>query len=155
GDVLVAFAASDGPATAPQTLTISGAGLSWTLVRRANTRAGTSEIWRAIAAAQLANVTVKSTQSKTGYGQSLTVVAFRGATGIGASAIANGASGAPSVSLVTTRANSLVYGVGNDWDRAVARTLGTGQAIVHQRIDTASGDTYWVQSRNQAVPASG
>jgi hypothetical protein len=36
---------------------------------------------------------------------------------------ASGASGAPSASLTTTKANSLVFAVGNDWDRAVARTL--------------------------------
>jgi hypothetical protein len=155
GDVLLAFAASDGPSASPQTLTVSGAGLTWTLVRRANIRAGTSEIWQATAAGQLTNVTVRSSQSVTGYRQSLTVVAFRGATGIGASAMANGASGAPTVVLVTTRANSLVYGVGNDWDRAVARTLGAGQVMVHQRLETAVGDTFWVQSRSAPIPAAG
>ena len=48
GDVLVAFAASDGPA-APnaQTLTIAGAGLTWTRRARANTQFGVAEIWTA------------------------------------------------------------------------------------------------------------
>ena len=155
GEVLLAFAASDGPSAGSQTVTVSGAGLTWTLVRRANVRAGTSEIWQATAAATLTNVTVRSTPSVAGFQQSLTVVAFRGATGIGASAIANGSTGAPSVSLVTTRANALVYGVGNDWDRAVARTLGASQAMVHQVVATAVGDTFWVQSRSAAIPAAG
>jgi PASTA domain len=155
GDVLLAFAASDGPSPGTQTVTVSGAGLTWTLVRRANIQAGTAEIWRATAAAQLTNVTVRSTQSVAGFQQSLTVVAFRGATGIGASAIASGSTGAPSVSLVTTRANSLVYGVGNDWDRAVARTLGASQVMVHQVVETSVGDTLWVQSRSAAIPAAG
>src|SRR5262249_7435243 len=35
GDVLVAFSSSDG-STKPQTLSVSGAGLTWTLVGRAN-----------------------------------------------------------------------------------------------------------------------
>ena len=106
-------------------------------------------------AARLTNVTVKSTQSMTGHRQSLTVVAFRGASGVGASASANAATGAPSTTLVTTKPNALVYGVGDDWDRAVARTLGSGQVMVHQSVVTAVGDTFWVQSRNAAVPSAG
>jgi beta-lactam-binding protein with PASTA domain len=155
GDVLVAFVASDGRGSGGQTVTVSGAGLTWTLVRRSNTRAGTSEIWQARATGQLTNVTVQSVQSVAGFRQSLTVVAFRGASGVGASAAANAATGAPSVTLVTTRANSLVYGVGNDWDRAVARTLGANQTMVHQVVDTAAGDTFWVQNRNGMVAAAG
>jgi hypothetical protein len=148
GAVLIAFGSSDGPiAAGSQTLTISGAGLTWTLVQRSNMRAGTSEIWKATAASQLTNVTVRSTQSNATYNQSLTVVAFKGAAGTGASAAANGATGAPSVTLVTTAAGSLVYGVGNDWDRSVARTLGAAQTMIHQMADTTSGDTYWVQAR--------
>jgi hypothetical protein len=125
------------------------------LVTRGNTQAGTAEIWKATAAAQLSNVTVTSTQSSGGFRQSLTVVAFTGASGTGASAIANGASGAPSVTLVTTQPGSLVYGVGNDWDRAVARTLGANQTMVHQWVETTAGDTYWVQARTGAVAATG
>jgi beta-lactam-binding protein with PASTA domain len=154
-EVLIAFGASDGPSTGAQALTVSGGGLTWTLVRRSNTRAGASEIWKATAAAQLSNVTVTSTQSASGYHQSLTVVAFAGATGTGASAVANGATGAPSVTLITTKAGSLVYGVGNDWDRAVARTLGPSQTTVHIWVDTAIGDTYWVQAWTGTVANSG
>ena len=156
GEVLLAFAGSDGPSTgSAQTLTVSGGGLTWTLVRRANTRAGTSEIWRATAAAQLSGAVVSSTQSRTGYHQSLTVVAVASASGTGASAIANGATGAPSVALTTTKAGSLVYGVGNDWDRAVARTLGAGQTMVHEWVDTSIGDTFWVQAWTGIVASAG
>jgi hypothetical protein len=154
GAVLLAFAAAGGPAASPQTLTVTGAGLTWSVVRRSNTRAGTAEIWQARAATRLTNVTVQSTPSVTGHRQSLTVVAFRSATGIGASAIADGASGAPSVTLVATRVNSVVYGVGNDWDRAVGRTLGASQVMVHQRLDAAVSDTFWVQRRSAPVAAA-
>jgi beta-lactam-binding protein with PASTA domain len=155
GDVLLAFGASDGPSAGGQTLTVSGAGLTWTLVRRANTRAGTSEIWRATATGILTNATVQAAQSASGYRQSLTVVAFRGASGVGASAIANGATGAPTIALTTTKANSLVFGVGNDWDNAVARTVGSGQTMIHQYVDSVTGDTYWVQRRTAVVATSG
>jgi len=131
GDLLVAFVASDGPTSGGQSVTISGAGVTWTPVKRSNGRLGTSEIWQAPAATQLSNVTVRSTQRFSGYDQSLTVVAFGNAAGAGASVAGSAASGAPSVSM-TTKAASLVYGVGNDWDRAVGRTLGANQTSVHQ-----------------------
>ena len=46
---------------------------------------------------------------------------------------------------MTTQAGSLVYGVGNDWDKAIARTAGANEALVHQSL-AAVGDTYWVQT---------
>jgi hypothetical protein len=154
GDVLVAFATSDGPQNS-QTLTVSGAGLTWTLVKRVNARGGSTEIWAATAPTLLTNVTVSSTQSKTGYNQSLTVIAFRNAKGIGASAGASAANGAPSVTLTATAARSLVYGAGNDYDNAIARTPGPGQSLVHQWLDTVVGDTYWVQAQNTPTAAAG
>ena len=155
GEVLVAFAASDGPAAAnAQTLTITGAGLTWTRVQRAATRLGDAEIWTATAPTVLTNVTVSSTQSAAGFHQSLTVVAFTGVGGVGASNIAGGV-GAPSVSLVAQAAGSAVYAVGNDWDSATARTVPGGQTMVHQFVDTAVGDTFWVQAANGLTAASG
>jgi hypothetical protein len=50
-------------------------------------------------------------------------------------------------SLVTTRNNSWVFGVGNDFDNAIARTPGSGQSLVHQFL-APIGDTYWVQMQN-------
>jgi hypothetical protein len=47
-----------------------------------------------------------------------------------------------------------VFGVGNDYDNAISRTLGSGQTMVHQNLSPA-GDTYWVQRRNNPTPASG
>jgi hypothetical protein len=149
-DVLVAFATSDGPASG-QTLTVSGAGLTWSLVKRVTAQYGSTEIWTAKAAGPLTGAKVTATQTKTGFNQSLTVVAFAGASGIGASATANAASGAPTVSLTTTKAGSLVYGAGNDYDNAVNRTVGSGQTMVHQWLDTAIGDSYWVQRRTAAL----
>ena len=155
GELLVAFAASDGPASGGQTVTVSGAGLPWTLVRRANTQAGTAEIWTARASGTLSNVIVSATQALSGYRQSLTVVTFIGASGLGASSAANAAIGAPNVSLITTATGAVVYGIGNDWDRAIARTPGVNQTMVHQWVDTATGDTYWVQAWMGSVPVSG
>jgi Bacterial Ig domain/Lysyl oxidase len=151
GELLVAFAASDGP-SGSQTLTVSGAGLNWKLVKRANAQSGTAEIWTATApsSARLTNATVTAKQSKTGYDMSLYLIAVQGTGGIGASAAASASSGAPTVTLQTTKAGSLVYGVGNDYDGAVARTVGYNQILDNQWLDSVTGDTYWVQ--NQTYP---
>jgi hypothetical protein len=150
--LLIAFATADGP-NGPQTLTVSGGGLVWTRVQRANNQSGTAEIWRAPATAPLTGAVITSAEGRTGYQQSLTVMAFNGATGVGASVIGSAATGAPSVSLVTTRANSMVFGAGNDSTASAARALGDGQVMVHQFA--AGGDTFWVQGRDGSVPAAG
>ena len=94
-ETLLAFVAGDGPAGA-QTATVSGAGLSWTLVTRADVAGtGDAEIWKATAATQLSGVSVTATPGTGGYDQQLTVVSFAGAAGVGAATSGSGASGAP------------------------------------------------------------
>jgi len=44
------------------------------------------------------------------------------------------------VRLVTTKSNSWVFGVGTDFDKAIARTPWAGQSIVHQDLAPV-GDT--------------
>ena len=78
-----------------------------------------------------------------------------GSGAIGATTSAGAKSGAPTASLTTTRNNSLVIGVGNDYDNATARTVGSNQTMVHQFLATAAGDAYWVQRQSAATPSSG
>jgi hypothetical protein len=157
GEVLLAFVSADGPKGAGrQSATVSGAGLTWTLVRRASSQSGDAEIWKATAPAIVPAATVRSTLQRSGYDQDLTVIAMEGVDGTGASAGAGAATGAPTVSLTTTTANpALVFAVGNDYDRSVARTLPTGQVLLDQWADTAVGDTYWSQYTNQPVVGAG
>ena len=63
GELLIAFITSDGPsAGGSQTISkVSGGSLAWRLRRRANTQAGTTEIWQASAATTLNNVKVTAT----------------------------------------------------------------------------------------------
>jgi Fibronectin type III domain len=154
-EVLVAFVASDGPASGGQTVTVSGVGLSWSLARRTNTQAGTAEIWSATATNKLSGATVTSTQGKAGYDQSLTVLAFKGASGVGNAGGASAATGAQAVSVTTSRASSWVFGVGNDWDNPIGRTLGPNQVLEHQWVDTGVGDTYWVQAMSGQTAIAG
>jgi len=154
-ETLVAFVGSDGPAGARrQTVTVSGAGLKWRRVQRSNVRSGDSEIWTAHAGRRLRRVVVSSRPARGGHDQQLTVLAFRGSGGVGASARASAASGRPRVHLTTRAAGSLSYAAGNDFDRATARTVGSGQALVSQWVDTGAGDTYWVQGRTSARSAA-
>jgi hypothetical protein len=155
GELMLAFVASDGPATSPQSLAVSGGGLTWSLVKRVNDQAGVAEIWLASPASQVTTVTVTSTPAAAGYNESLTVVLLSGAGGVGVSAAASAPSGAPSVALTTTQAGSWVAGAGNDWDTGTPRTLGSNQSLIHQWVESGSGNTFWVQSTAAPVQAAG
>jgi len=154
---LLAFIATDylsGTNTIVKSVT--GGGLTWTLIQRANAQSGSAEIWGAFSSSTLTGVSITATLSQKVIA-SITVMSFAGVntTGaIGAVSSKSAASGAPTASLVTTGANSLVIGVGNDFDNATVRTLGPAQTLIHQYL-TPTGDTYWVQRQTSAIPASG
>jgi hypothetical protein len=156
GELLVAFVAYDGPAGLPQTASVNGAGLTWTLLKRSNVQSGTAEIWVAKSIGPLTNVTVISQPGiGTNYGGSLTVIAFTNASGPGVVGQASAPSGPPDIYLPGVSAGNWVFAVGNDWDNAITRTPVSGQVLVHQRIDTQVGDTYWVQSTAAPSTADG
>jgi len=156
-ELLIAFISSDGASgSGTSSFTgVTGGGLTWTLRKRVNTQAGTSEIWTAPAPAKLTNATITATRTGS-YRSSMVVTAFKGAslTIQGAVGGASAVSGAPSATLTTTQANSWVWGVGNDWDNPLARTVGTNQTMVDQFM-TSSGDTLWVQRQNAITPTVG
>jgi hypothetical protein len=156
GEVLLAFVGSDGPkGSGRQTVTVSGGGLSWKLVKRANSQPGDAEVWTATATGPTTGITVSSTPRRAGYGQNLSVVAYEGAAGVGASAAASASSGAPSVSLTITApsdAVSLVFAAGEDYSNAITHTPVPGQVIQDQWLDTGTGDTYWSQYTNTPSP---
>ena len=55
---------------------------------------------------------------------------------------------------MTQTAGSLIYAVGNDFDRAITRTVGVGQTKLHEFF-APTGDTFWVQTANAPVAAAG
>jgi len=161
-ELLLAFIATDYLSGANTTVTgVGGGSLTWVLVKRTNVQSGTAEIWRAFAPTPLSNVVVTASLSQSVL-SSITVVSFtgvdtsgsNGSGAIGATGTGNAGSGAPTATLATTRNNSWVLGVGNDFDNAIARTLGSGQTMVHQ-VFTSTGDTYWVQRETNTTPLSG
>ena len=161
-EILLAFIASDSSNKSMTVSGVIGGGLTWTLTGRTDAQMGTAEVWRAYSAGQLSNVTVTATFSQSAPACSMTVVSFTGADtsglngfgAIGAVASANSASGVPSVNITTSRANSWIFGVGNDYTSASARTLGSGQTMVHQDL-SPTGDTYWVQRTTAPTPSQG
>jgi hypothetical protein len=148
--VLVALAASSGPVNQSQQLTIQGGGLTWKRAIRANQQAGSSEIWWARATTLVSDVRVTSTQLRPGFDQTLTIVTFSGASGIGNVVQANAMDEAPRIVLTTSRAGSLVYA-----DGAAARQIPSTQVMVHEWVDTAIRDTMWVQSYGKRVNQPG
>lgn len=161
-ELLLAFISADHLSGTNTTVTkVSGGGLTWVLVKRTNVQSGTAEIWRTLAASPIANVTVTAALSHS-VASSLTVMSFigvdtsgvSGSGAIGATGTGNANPGAPTATLITTRNGSLVVGVGDDFDNAIARTPGPNQFLVHQDLAQV-GDTYWVQMLNTATPLSG
>jgi hypothetical protein len=158
-ELLLAFISASYIGAAPNinVTGVSGGGLTWTLVRRTNSQQGASEIWQAFATAPLTSATVTATLSKSGASASFTVMTFAGVnvtTPVGAVGGGSVATGAPTASLTTQGANSWVFGVGNDWDGAVARTVGGSQTMVHQYL-APTGDTFWVQRQNATAQPAG
>jgi hypothetical protein len=124
------------------------------LIERSNFQLGDAEIWAATSSDPLSSVTVMAQPGiGTSYHGSLTVIAFSNASGPGIVARTSAPSGAPDCPLPGIAAGNWVFAVGNDWDNAVSRTPVSGQVLVHQRVDTQVGDTYWVQSTAAASTA--
>ena len=83
GDLLVAFVAADAPLAGGQTSTVSGAGLTWHLAGRENGQLGDAEVWVARATGTLSQAHITARVHKQGFDETITVVAFENATGIG------------------------------------------------------------------------
>jgi hypothetical protein len=161
-ELLLAFVSADYTSGTNTTVTnITGGTLTWVLVKRSNAQGGTSEVWRAFASSPLSGAQVTATLSQKVFA-SIAVMAFsgvdtsgsNGSGAVGATGSGSASRGAPTASLVTTRNNSRVLGVGNDFDNSISRTPGNGQSLIHQ-YEPPVGDTYWVQVQNAATPLSG
>jgi beta-lactam-binding protein with PASTA domain/Ca2+-binding RTX toxin-like protein len=167
--LVVAFVSLDGPSTTPATnanqrqnvnnMTNSGTALTWTRAAQANAQSGDSEIWWAFAPTARTSLTVNAVYRFGAVGH-MTVVGFTGAqnTLVGAaSAVTNkgtGVAGDPSISLPTTKPNSWLFGVGNDWDNRKVVTANAGTTIVGQGATTIT-DTFFTVRTTNPQPTSG
>ena len=163
--LLVAFVSTDGNATGAN-IVVNGVNnnnsapaLTWSLARRSNTQRGTSEIWYAFSPTARASMTVVGVLSQSQVAQ-MTVVGFTGAQNTlagAASAISNkntGVAGEPSLSITTTKPNSYVFGVGNDWDNRRQLVAAPGSTILAQSPTTIT-DTFWSVRSTNPEPVSG
>ncbi|WP_345630258.1 endo-1,4-beta-xylanase [Rugosimonospora acidiphila] len=154
GDLLVAYVASDSPQAGGQTSTVSGAGLTWTLAGRANGASGDAEVWTARATTALDRAKITAKGRLKNWDESITVIGYQHASGIGAVVTASSDRGAPRATLTTTAPNSWVFASGDDWLSPVHRTVGAGQTLVNESFPKV-GDTYWVQSTTAPTATAG
>ncbi len=162
GDLIVAFVAADAPFGGGQTSTVSGGGLTWKLVGRENGALGDAEIWVARATGVLTKDPITATVNEllpgspvgSGYDETITTVAFKKATGLGSVAKFSSKKGAATGSLTTTKANSWVWAIGDDWLASISRKVPAGQTLWHEAFDSV-GDTYWVQATSAITKEAG
>lgn len=152
-DVLVAYAMTDSEATTVN-ISNSGAALAWTL-QQAVLVTGFSwlGLWTHVVEQSRAAVTVSFAGVGGGFfGGDVLVV--RGSDGVGASSKANG-SGAPTLNITTTRANSLVVVPNVDFAvGAGARTWRTGAgALTETTFANATNMTVYGGYHADAGPA--
>lgn len=129
-------------------VSVSGGGLTWSRAAQGDTHAGTVEIWQAYSNAPLTNTTVTATLKNWPFFHgSLTVSTFTGAgTKVGATATSEeNSKSLPSVTLTTTKANSIVWADALDHDHATI-VPDSGQTLDHQYIDKSDNETFWVQN---------
>jgi hypothetical protein len=146
--LLVAFVTVDGPTSATQKVSsVTGGGLTWTLVTRSNSTWGTAEIWQAHATSKLTDAVVTAKFAKSGFDGSITVTAFANAAGsVGASAAGSGVSGAPSVTVAPRADGSLIWATGHDWTHAAAPAPLASQTVRHSFLDKRVDDSFWTES---------
>ncbi|HEY1248474.1 MAG TPA: DUF4082 domain-containing protein, partial [Nitrososphaera sp.] len=158
GELVVVFLSSDGPSGSKQEFSsVTGTGLApFTLATRANNQAGTAEVWYTYADQKVINGAIKAKLKYSGYHGMIDVVTYTGAArAVGATAAASAPSGGASVNLTTTIPNSIVWAIGNDWDKAVGRTVGINQILSRQFVDNNVGDTFWSQYFKTIFPTAG
>jgi hypothetical protein len=162
GDLIVAFVAADSPFTEGQISSVSGGGLTWSLVGRENAALGGAEVWEARASGALNEAPITATATRLtpgspvgqGYDETITVAAFKNAPGLGAVGKFSSKKGAATGTVTTTAPNSWVWGIGDDWLASANRKVPAGQTLWHEATDRV-GDTYWVQSAAGLTKSAG
>ena len=154
-ELLLAFVGVNGSQPGQSITSVDGAGLSWSRVVRANSQAGTAEIWRAAATGKISNASIEVRPSQRGQHGSVTIVSFiAAAVTPGVVAHATGASGAPHLALAGARSGSAVWATGVAAD-AAARVLAPAQASADQFVDLDGAATYWTQYRSVTAKVRG
>lgn len=148
---LVLLVAADGPDGQTQSISsVTGCGLSWSLVRRADGTEGTSEVWTATAPGALTSCAPSASLTKGGYLGAASLYAVSNAT-VAASSGSSARSGAAATTL-DAPAGALLLGVGNDWNAAAQRTPLPNDTVTNQYLASV-GDTYWFEKASASSTA--
>jgi hypothetical protein len=158
-ELVAAFVGSAGPKTGGQSVTVSGGGLTWHKVGSENAAGGDSEVWYAIAPNRISRQKITATQSKKPFAESLTVVTFKAASGVGASGSFTSSKGAPTGTITTTKPCGWVWAAGNDPAAGALRKVPSGQnawvqALILGNVYGAPS-TFWTQSTNLPTTTAG
>jgi hypothetical protein len=141
---------------------ISGGSLTWSLAKRQNAGAGSSEIWYALSpGVQSFVATITFSGSVAGAnaasasitGADITTITGSGA--IGAVAGAALASAAPSVNLTTTRNGSWVFACSNDPTANTAYVAGSSQTLLRSSGDSTNTGSSGISRQTNPTAASG
>src|ERR1043166_3044012 len=115
GDLLVALLVGADSGGGTGGFSISGGSLSWTTQQEIGVASYCScTVWTTVATSTT-SVTVTFTRNMAAVLYGGNVLTFRGSDGVGASSKTNVASGAPTLNLTTTQANSAIVVVNGDW----------------------------------------
>jgi hypothetical protein len=141
GDILIAFMGSEDNEPTPGS--ISGGSLTWTQEQSIDVLnfCGIT-IWSAVVDANKSmTVSVSRTLGSGTQKWGFNVLTFRGSDGVGASNKTNVASGAPTLNLTTTQANSAIVVANGDWAAlTTARTWrANAGAFTENTYDTGGG----------------
>ena len=143
-----------------ESVSISDGARTWTKAAEyvgTHTTAGENiEVWTTRADEAGSHISLTSTMTGPPlWKQSLTVIVFRGAAGIGnvtegcySGTNCTSRSRVPTIALTPFQSGSMVFGVGYDYSDQVTKTVPRGEAIDQQAFDTTELATMWVQNAN-------
>ena len=151
-ETLVAFVAGESSQGlhVPRT-TVSGAGLAWRPVAHAQLGTRSVAVWMAQTKKILVGARV-AFMAPAGVRQQVTVIAMEGVDGVGASAVATGMSAQPAVGLMTTKATSLVFTLGETTGSSVVGSLPGWVPLEAPRFGPS---TSWIQYTNVPTGRAG
>lgn len=163
-------ASYDGTITQVNSVTTTGAPVTWHLLGRNNNYSsaagGFLEVWWAynptaqsnIAATATFNIATKDVSPPVGDFQILVMdhaAADQSSAAWAANTLLNAQNNSPYVNVTTTQSNSQVFAVFDNWNNSQTPVPGSGQSIQSIVLNTVDTDGYWLQKQNAATASAG
>jgi hypothetical protein len=155
GQLLVAYVSADGPPThnAQRVSALTGGGLTWSLVRRADAEFGTAEVWQAVATVAGRIPAITASLAAPGYDGSIVVSTYSAAARIVDSAASSGTAPTASIAAIAGTPGDATVTVGHLWSHARTVGIGADQTLTNLMLDTTD-DTTWMQQGSIATPGA-